>query len=66
VGDGTTAWGDLPYIKASETIAGLTKLYSATGENTDGAMTQKAVTDLLAEKISMEVDSDNELVHFYK
>ena len=26
---------------------GLTKLYAETGENTDGAMTQKAVTDTL-------------------
>jgi hypothetical protein len=66
VGNGITVWGDLPYIKASETVAGLIKLYSTTGENTDGAMTQKAVTDLLAEKISMEVNASEELVHFYK
>ena len=29
---------------ASSTVAGVTKLYDSTGENTDGAMTQKAVT----------------------
>lgn len=38
--DGTAEWGD-------ETGA---KLYPATGQNTDGAMTQKAVTDALGDK----------------
>jgi ACT domain-containing protein len=66
VGDGVTTWSKLSYIQASETVAGLTKLYSTTGENTDGAMTQKATSEILAEKISMEVDDANELVHFYK
>ena len=32
-----------------------TKLYSSTGQNTDGAMTQKATTDALAPKIQTEV-----------
>lgn len=34
--------------QGSEQLAGLTKLYSTLGNNTDGAMTQKAVTDLLS------------------
>jgi hypothetical protein len=39
VGDGVTAWKDLSYVQASETVAGLTKLYSTTGSNVDGSMT---------------------------
>lgn len=35
----------------TDTQAGLTKLYGAEGQNTDGAMTQKAVTDALAGKV---------------
>ena len=36
---------------ASASTAGIAKLYTATGSNTDGSMTQKATTDALAEKI---------------
>ena len=32
---------------ASESTAGMVKLYSSTGQNTDGAMTQKAVTEAI-------------------
>lgn len=38
------------YIKNKPTIPAGAKLYSATGQNTDGAMTQKAVTDALGGK----------------
>lgn len=36
------------YIKNKPTIPDGAKLYSTTGQNTDGAMTQKAVTDAIA------------------
>lgn len=36
---------------ASGTDNGITKLYSATGQNTDGAISQKAATDALSGKI---------------
>ena len=35
------------YKTGTATVSGLTKLYTATGENTDGALTQKAITELL-------------------
>ena len=40
---------------ASDSAAGVAKLYATTGQNTDGSMTQKAVTDALALKAD---DSD--------
>lgn len=47
---------------ASARVAGLVKLYNTTGDNTDGAMTQKATTDALAEKVSATVDDENEML----
>ena len=38
------------YTTGTETTPGLTKLYTSTGSNIDGAMTQKSVTDELAKK----------------
>lgn len=38
---------DTTYSTGTGTTAGVTKLYTATGQNTDGAMTQKAVTDTI-------------------
>ena len=52
-GDGTTKTFNVvgaDYKTGTATVSGLTKLYTATGENTDGALTQKAVTELLAGK----------------
>ena len=40
------------YTTGTEITPGLTKLYSSTGSNIDGAMTQKSVTDELAKKSS--------------
>ena len=37
---------------ASSTEAGLVKLYDTTGQNADGTMTQKAITDELNKKVS--------------
>lgn len=47
---------------ATATTAGVMKLYDALGQNTDGTMTQKAITDELNEKIEASVDVDNELL----
>lgn len=45
---------------ATPTQAGIMKLYSTTGQNTDGTMTQKAITDGLNEKFEMQVSEDDE------
>lgn len=54
----------VPY--ASSTNAGILKLYDTTGSNTDGTMTQKAITDQLNTKISVTVEAENELAIFSK
>lgn len=54
----------VPY--ASSTDAGILKLYDTTGSNTDGTMTQKAITDQLNTKISVTVEAENELAIFSK
>ena len=38
------------------------KLYSTTGENEDGTMTQKAITKELSEKVEMAVKMEEELL----
>jgi len=53
VGNGTSNWNDLAYIGSES------KLYSTTGQNTDGAMTQKAVTDELNNKIQKTNSKNN-------
>lgn len=47
---------------ATEEIAGVMKLYSTIGENVDGTMTQKAITNELNEKVEMAVDAEEELL----
>ena len=47
---------------ATATTAGVMKLYDTLGQNTDGTMTQKAITKELNEKIEASVDEDNELL----
>lgn len=49
---------------ASASIAGIMKLYNTTGQNIDGTMTQKAITDELDEKIEMQVNAEEELIIF--
>lgn len=56
---------------ASATVAGIVKLYDTTGQNIDGTMTQKAITNELSgmneeinEKFEMLVDKDDELLIF--
>lgn len=49
---------------ASSTNAGIMRLYNEQGQNTDGTMTQKAITDELNEKIEIQIDEETETVFF--
>lgn len=49
---------------ASAETAGVMKLYSTTGQNTDGTMTQKSITDELNQRIKTDIDAENELLIF--
>jgi hypothetical protein len=40
------------------------KLYSTTGANIDGTMTQKAITDELREKVEVTLNTSEELLIF--
>lgn len=58
VGNGTSAWNELDYAGGGDLI-----LYSTTGQNTDGAMTQKAVTDAIPTALSdLSEDSSHRTV----
>ena len=54
--------GSLPV--ASAETAGIMKLYSSSGENTDGTMTQKAITDVLNAKVGATVNLEDETAIF--
>ena len=54
--------GSLP--TASTETAGIMKLYSTTGENVDGTMTQKAITDVLNAKVGATVNLEDETAIF--
>lgn len=49
---------------ATAEIPGILKLYATEGQNTDGTMTQKAITDGLNRKVGAEVDESKELLIF--
>lgn len=49
---------------ATEELAGVMKLYSTTGDNEDGTMTQRAITKELSEKFELTIDADDELIIF--
>ena len=49
---------------ASSEFAGIMKLYSTTGQNVDGTMTQKSITDELDLRTKTSVDTDKELLIF--
>lgn len=51
---------DLPM--ASSSSAGMVKLYGEVGQNTDGTMTQKAITDELNTKLEASFDHEEELL----
>ena len=54
--------GVLP--SATAKVPGIMKLYDTIGYNTDGTMTQKAITDELGEKVEIELNKDEELLIF--
>jgi hypothetical protein len=54
--------GSLP--NATAEIAGAVKLYDQIGQNIDGTMTQRAITNELNEKFEMDVVEEEEMVVF--
>lgn len=52
------------FSTASSDVAGLVKLYNTVGQNTDGTMTQKSITDELYLRFKTDVDTENELLVF--
>ncbi|MFR3659006.1 MAG: hypothetical protein ACLTWK_12145 [Eisenbergiella sp.] len=42
-----TGDGGVEYITGTETVSGITKLYGKSGQNIDGALTQKAASDMI-------------------
>lgn len=52
-------------VQVDSNLPGLVKLYSSKGQNTDGTMTQKAITDELNKKVELSLDEvDTECVTF--
>ena len=51
-------------ITASSEEAGIMRLYNTVGQNIDGTMTQKAITDELDLRYKANIDSDEELLIF--
>jgi hypothetical protein len=49
---------------ASEELAGVMKLYSTTGDNVDGTMTQRAITRELGEKVELTINAEEEMIIF--
>jgi hypothetical protein len=59
-----TIGGKTSLPTASANISGVMKLYSTTGFNEDGTMTQKAITDELDDKVEITLDTSEELLIF--
>ena len=49
---------------ASAELPGILKLYTSTGQNEDGTMTQKAITDELDTKVELTLKEEEELIIF--
>lgn len=47
---------------ASDTVAGVMKLYNKTGEHEDGTMTQKSITSEIAKKFIVSTGNDEDLI----
>ena len=56
--------GNIQIPNANSTTAGIMKLYSTVGQNTDGTMTQKSITDELNLRSKMDINSQEELLIF--
>lgn len=52
------------FTTATSVTPGLVKLYSTTGQNIDGTMTQKAITDELDLRYKASIDNEEELLVF--
>ena len=52
------------FVTATADTPGVVRLYGTTGQNVDGTMTQKAITNELKLRYKAEIDSDNELLVF--
>lgn len=50
---------------ATSDTTGVMKLYSTVGQNTDGTMTQKSITDELGLRFKADVDAENELLTIF-
>ena len=50
---------------ATSDMAGVVKLYGTIGQNTDGTMTQKSITDELGLRFKANVDADEELLTIF-
>lgn len=55
---------DATLTTASSDVAGTMKLYNEMGQNIDGTMTQKSITDELVVRFKTDVDAENELLVF--
>ena len=53
-----------PLPPASAQTAGVMKLYDTVGQNTDGTMTQKAISDELDDKVELILKAEEELIIF--
>lgn len=53
-----------PVPTASSTTPGIMKLYDSVGNNTDGTMTQKAITDELDDKVEISLNLEEEMIIF--
>lgn len=49
---------------ASSDTAGIMKLYNTTGQNIDGTMTQKSITNELNTRVKADINTDDELLVF--
>jgi len=50
---------------ASSDVPGLMKLYNTTGQNIDGTMTQKSITDELGLRFQADIDAEDELLTIF-
>lgn len=53
-----------PIPNASSTTSGIMKLYDEIGDNTDGTMTQKAISDELDDKVEISLNLEEETLIF--
>lgn len=56
--------GSVEVSLATEFTPGIMKLYDTLGSNTDGTMTQQAITDELDDKVEVTLNHDEELLIF--